>query len=235
VEECIPDCYEGDELAVEIKTLLQDKWSFLGDFLMIRIVFKKLTRNSDTFILYLALMGGSFFLLCNSTYYLLDVYGGYEWLVKTNQALFCLSIALCLLVYVTNPGYLKPSANFDWVKMLDEFETGSLCPECAVLRTPRSRHCVLCQRCVDRFDHHCPWVNNCIGRRNYKQFYLFLVSQVLFLIFTLVASCCYFHLELFRSDELNSLVDEQGYIWKARRICSIVYTFICFLFLSSVL
>ena len=64
-----------DPLALEIRKLLRDEWSILGDCLMIKNTFKKQTKSSFTLICYFLLMGISFGLLELSSYKLLRVSG----------------------------------------------------------------------------------------------------------------------------------------------------------------
>lgn len=42
------------------------------------------------------------------------------------------------------------------------------CKTCNIIRPPGTSHCRICDICVERFDHHCPWIGNCIGINNYK-------------------------------------------------------------------
>mmetsp|Transcript_19138 Transcript_19138/g.34903 ORF Transcript_19138/g.34903 Transcript_19138/m.34903 type:complete len:326 (-) Transcript_19138:638-1615(-) len=45
-----------------------------------------------------------------------------------------------------------------------------LCRICGTHVLGKSKHCGQCNRCVNDFDHHCKWLNNCIGGRNYSLF-----------------------------------------------------------------
>ncbi|CAF1702896.1 probable protein S-acyltransferase 12 [Brassica napus] len=63
----------------------------------------------------------------------------------------------------------------------DQRAFGSLgyCPKCRNVKPPRCHHCSVCQRCVLKMDHHCVWIVNCVGARNYKFFLLFLLYTFL--------------------------------------------------------
>ena len=49
----------------------------------------------------------------------------------------------------------------------------------------QSKHCGRCNRCTDVFDHHCDWLNTCIGSANYKAFFYLVIVTL---------AMCFLHL-----------------------------------------
>ncbi|CAN6576771.1 unnamed protein product [Malus baccata var. baccata] len=91
------------------------------------------------------------------------------------------------------------------------------CDTCLLYRPPRASHCSICNNCVQKFDHHCPWVGQCIGLRNYPFFICFISSSTLLCIYVFVFSWI-------------NLVRQGGNLWRAmaRDIVSVILIVYCF-------
>ncbi|CAD7078912.1 unnamed protein product [Hermetia illucens] len=101
--------------------------------------------------------------------------------VSFNTVVFLLTMAH-LKAVLSDPGTVPlPQNRLDFSDLHSGQKNGhghgewTVCTRCETYRPPRAHHCRICKRCIRRMDHHCPWINNCVGERNQKYFLQFLV------------------------------------------------------------
>ncbi|KIN97751.1 hypothetical protein M404DRAFT_31962 [Pisolithus tinctorius Marx 270] len=102
---------------------------------------------------------------------------------------FALNIGLCVYNFfraiMLDPGTCPRPVNDGELKAIIEdlasegrLNGQTFCIQCMAKKPLRSKHCRMCDRCVARSDHHCPWIWNCVGSNNHRQFLMFVTTLV---------------------------------------------------------
>ncbi|KAG7519017.1 palmitoyltransferase ZDHHC9 [Solea senegalensis] len=123
------------------------------------------------------------------------------------------------------PAGQRPPPRIRNVQINNQIVKLKYCYTCKIFRPPRASHCSICDNCVDRFDHHCPWVGNCVGKRNYRYFYLFTMSLSLLTIYIFTFDIVHVVMRSVDNGFLNTLKETPG---------SVLEVLVCFFTLWSV-
>lgn len=92
----------------------------------------------------------------------------------------CLLVSILFLIYLkrSNPGRAKP-LNLDAAYIKND--STIFCSKCNLMKdSQETGHCPVCEKCIFKRDHHCFWIDNCVGYLNHKAFVFFLVFLLAF-------------------------------------------------------
>jgi len=109
------------------------------------------------------------------------------------------------------------------------------CETCQLFRPPRAVHCRFCDNCIERFDHHCPWVGNCVGKRNYRYFWGFVTGTAVLILYGFGLCCIQITLAMLNTDKSESFLNRLfDCLLTFPTIASVVIGVFCFIMFWSV-
>lgn len=146
-------------------------------------------RHPTVVIFFLVLMAGGEYL------YIPPVWHRLSLLTKSTVALaVCLPYLFLYLSCAADPGYITRENHPYHMSLYPYdhalFHPGAECTTCGFLKPPRSKHCSVCKRCVAKADHHCIFINSCVGYANQRWFIMLLASTAVLCTYGGVLGAC---------------------------------------------
>ncbi|KAG5084379.1 hypothetical protein AAZX31_19G225000 [Glycine max] len=141
-------------------------------------------------IIYIVIIGVTYYFIAKSCfayipgYYLSGIHR------YTSFLAVVVGILLFLLTSFSDPGTINTENVAHYISAYpydNIIYSEKECSTCKIPKPARSKHCSICDRCVARFDHHCGWMNNCIGEKNTRYFMAFLLWHFLICLYGTVA------------------------------------------------
>ena len=122
-------------------------------------------------------------------------------------------ISLILIIYFQciikyNQHLSKNKKNF--LTMFNN--TNNICIKCIRIKKPNTIHCLVCNLCIDDWDHHCFWLNCCITQNNKKCFASFLIALFSFLFINIIfcLSFLFFYWTENSNDYINNIFNNEN-------------------------
>jgi palmitoyltransferase ZDHHC9/14/18 len=81
------------------------------------------------------------------------------------------------------------------------------CGNCSIYRPPRTIHCYSCGGCIEKLDHHCPWLGTCIGKRNYSLYIFYIVFMQILTALLCVQTVIYTIASPFAENEIGFILN----------------------------
>ena len=187
------------------------------------------------------------------------------WYTNILSNISILYITFTLIVFIfyfvlffSDPGY-KDISDSKYSCLLDVLEDNKdvtkYCPKTFILKEDNSRYCLICEKYIQGFNHHCYWVANCIGQLNFNKFMLFVVICIINIGYNLFLILLYFtsgilskFFDLNKSyffyyeneldeinEEITEITDEFSLIKGLRRIFVLIDLCICITFLMNLI
>ena len=122
----------------------------------------------------------------------------FTWVFELDLFFLWLELLFMCNCIFRDPGFLPRIKGHNMSKLVSAMPPGlvsdiGFCRLCSVIRPEanlsRTKHCRYCDCCVQGFDHHCPWLNNCIGKRTYPFFCTLITLVSVNLLIMIICTC----------------------------------------------